>query len=323
MKIALVGEAFNDFGDNEAFSGATGWHLDKMLDMVGISRRDCFTTVVFKLNPKGGIRSLCGTKKEGIPDRPPILKGKYVKAQYAEELARFEQEITAAAPNIIIAFGPTSLWALTGEIGIKAARGVTRLSHLGIKVLATYDPQTVVRQWSLRPVTIADLQKAVAQSAFPEYVRPERLIHIPETVQELLDFEQEHFPSAKKLAADIETKQDQITCIGFSPDPSLAIVIPIFCHDGSNYWATLEEEVVVWKIMTRWLADYPTVYQNGIFDMSFLWKVYGIPAPKAIADTMLEHHALQPEMDKGLGFLASLHTDEPSWKMMGKGMKHD
>jgi hypothetical protein len=57
--------------------------------------------------------------------------------------------------------------------------------------------------------------------------------------------------------------------------------------------------------------------------MTFLWKVYGIPAPKACDDTMLAHHAMQPEMEKGLGFLASLYTDEASWKSMGKGLKHD
>lgn len=324
MKIALVGEALNDLDDGEAFSGVLGWHLDKLLDAVGITRRDCFTTVVFNLVPKGGnIKSLCGNKKQGIPNRLPLQRGKYVKAEYAEELARFDREIEAADPNIIVAFGATALWALTGEMGIRQSRGVCRLSASGRKVLPTYHPQAVVRQWTLRPIVIADLQKAVAQSAFPEYVRPERHICIPETIPELLAFEQEHFASAPKLACDIETKQEQITCIGFSPDPSYALVIPFFRHDGSNYWQTREEEREAWKIITRWLATYPTVYQNGIYDMSFLWRVYGIPAPLATSDTMLMHHALQPEMDKGLGFLASLYTDEPSWKQMGKGLKHD
>jgi len=323
MKIALVGEALNDLDDGEAFSGVTGWHLDKLLAAAGIARRECFTTVVFNLVPKGGnVKSLCGTKKQGVPGRPPLQRGKYVRAEYANELKRLDETLNAANPNIIVALGATALWALTGEMGIKAARGVCRLSTAGVKVLPTYDPGAVVRQWTLRPIVIADLQKAVAQSAFPEYVRPERRIYIPDTIPELLAFEKEHFTTAK-LACDIETKQEQITCIGFSPDPSRAIVIPFFRHNGSNYWQTREEELAAWEIIARWLRDYPTVYQNGIYDMSFLWRVYGIPAPLAVSDTMLMHHALQPEMDKGLGFLASLYTDEPSWKQMGKGMKHD
>ena len=33
-------------------------------------------------------------------------------------------------------------------------------------------------------------------------------------------------------------------------------------------------------------------------------------------DTMLLHHALYPEMLKGLGFLGSIYSDEISWKQM-------
>lgn len=33
-------------------------------------------------------------------------------------------------------------------------------------------------------------------------------------------------------------------------------------------------------------------------------------------DTMLLHHALQPESLKGLGYLGSVYTDEQSWKQM-------
>jgi len=323
MKIAIVGESLTDLDDGELFSGITGWHLDKLLAAVGISRRECFTTVVFNHPLKGGIRSVMGTKKQGIPARDAIIRGKYVKAEYANELIRLDAQLADVAPNIIIALGPTALWALTGEIGIKAARGVCRLSHAGQKVLATYDPQAVVRQWALRPVVIADLQKAATQSAFPDYIRPERLISVEPSIADLLEYENTYFNDAVKLACDIETKQDQITCIGFSPSPNRAIVIPFFLHSGANYWGTRQEELAAWEIITRWLREYPTVYQNGLFDMGQLWKTYGIPAPLAADDTMLAHHALQPEMLKGLGFLASLYTDEPSWKQMGKGMKHD
>ena len=35
-------------------------------------------------------------------------------------------------------------------------------------------------------------------------------------------------------------------------------------------------------------------------------------------DTMLMHHAMQPEMEKGLAFLGSVYTDEASWKFRRK-----
>ena len=320
MSIAIVSECLTDESN---YDRAVAYRLDEMLSIAGIRRRECYETVVFNCRPRGGdVKNLCGKKADAVPDLPPLFRGKYLRREYGGELERLNRQLLDASPNVIIALGTTPLWALTGEIGIRATRGVTRLSHLGIKVLPTYDPGAAMRQYTLRPIIIADFEKAKRQSAFPEYRVPERRIHIPETVDEILAFERDYF-SDTPIACDIETKQDQITCIGFSPDPSNAIVIPFFCHSGANYWQTKADELAVWGIVRRWLANYPTVYQNGLYDMGYLWRVYGIPAPRAIADTMLKHHALQPELEKGLGFLASLWTDEPSWKHMGKGLKHD
>jgi hypothetical protein len=43
----------------------------------------------------------------------------------------------------------------------------------------------------------------------------------------------------------------------------------------------------------------------------------------AAEDTMLLHHAIQPESLKGLGFLGSIYSDERAWKGMNdrKGYK--
>ena len=49
----------------------------------------------------------------------------------------------------------------------------------------------------------------------------------------------------------------------------------------------------------------------------------GIPVPSWTDDTMILHHALQPEMEKGLGFLASIYTDEGQWKRMVKHRSAD
>jgi len=38
-------------------------------------------------------------------------------------------------------------------------------------------------------------------------------------------------------------------------------------------------------------------------------------------DTMLCHHAIQPESLKGLGFLGSIYSDEATWKGMAKHAK--
>jgi hypothetical protein len=288
-------------------------------------------TNVFNFRPKrNDVMSLCGPKKQAAPDLPPLARGRYLRAEYSHELDRLYSEIREADPTVIIAFGATASWAFTGEGGIRKTRGVTspvtpRVAALcgERKVVPTYHPAAVMRQWTLRPLVIADCEKANRQSEFREFIRPQRRIYIEPTISDLLAFEEQHFAGSTKLACDIETKQEQITCIGFAPDPSTAIVIPFFCNSGANYWSTKEEELEAWNIVRRWCRDYPTVFQNGLYDMNFLWRVYGIPCPKACDDTMLLHHALQPEMEKGLGFLASLYTDEPSWKHMRKGLAHD
>jgi len=193
------------------------------------------------------------------------------------------------------------------------------------KVVPTYHPAAIGREWSNRPVTVADLEKAKRESESPIFIRPAREIWTYPTLDDLATYERDYILPAELLSNDIETWQDQITCIGFAPSPDSCIVIPFISElrEGKSYWPTIEEELIAWNYVRRWLAMKPSVFQNGMYDIQFLWRSYRIPVPLAQEDTMLLHHAWQPEMEKGLGFLASIYTDEPSWKHMRKGMKHD
>jgi uracil-DNA glycosylase len=334
-KIMLVGEAWGEHEEQQhaPFVGPSGWILDGMLSQVGLHRRDCYITNVFNLRPKpsNDVKNLCGTKAEGISGYPALTKGKYVLRKYQPELDRLYAEINKVNPNVIIALGATAAWALLHTTGIKAIRGSVAFtaenSKLGraYKVLPTYHPAAIAREWSNRPVTIADFEKAKRESASPSFRRPTREIWTYPTLEDLALYERLHIEPAEILAPDIETWQDQITCIGFSPSASSSIVIPFISEfrAGKSYWPTIEEELEAWNFVRRWCAMKPTIFQNGMYDIQFLWRSYRIPVPLAQEDTMLLHHAWQPEMEKGLGFLASVYTDEVSWKFMRKGMKHD
>jgi DNA polymerase I-like protein with 3'-5' exonuclease and polymerase domains len=74
---------------------------------------------------------------------------------------------------------------------------------------------------------------------------------------------------------------------------------------------------MAWDLV-RFLCSLDKNYigQNFMYDMNFLWTRYGIPVPGAADDTMLMHHAMQPEMEKSLAFLGTIYTDEPQWKFM-------
>ena len=65
----------------------------------------------------------------------------------------------------------------------------------------------------------------------------------------------------------------------------------------------------------------PKVFQNGLYDIHRLWRGYGLAVRNAEHDTMLLHHALQPESPKGLDYLGSIYTNEAAWKLTVR-MKH-
>lgn len=334
VKIALVGEAWGEKEEEQGrpFVGTSGWLLDQMLSQAGIARSECLVTNVFNLRPKpsNDVKNLCGPRTSGIPGMPQVQAGKYVLAKYAPELERLYAEVREADPNIIIALGATAAWAFLHSRGIRDIRGATATTCMATtarlgrsyKVLPTYHPAAVAREWSLRPVVIADLDKARRQSDTPDFVRPSREIWLRPSLLDLANYERDYIMPASSLAADIETKQDQIDCISFAPSPSTAIVIPFFLENGQNYWPTLQEELIAWNYVRHWLATKPIDWQNGMFDMNVLWWRYGMTA-LAREDPMLLHHAMQPELEKGLGFLGSIYSEEASWKFMGKGKKHD
>lgn len=322
-KLLILGEAW---GEAEArtrmpFVGASGNELTRMLSEAGISRTECYLTNVFNLQPRpsNDIENLCGPKADAIPGREPLRGGKYVRAEFAPELVRCSDELERVRPNLVLALGATAAWFCLGSSGIARIRGTVAQGIHGLKILPTYHPAAILRDWSLRHVTVLDMMKAKRQMDFPEVRRPARQIYLEPTLEEMEWFYDEHLVPARRIAFDIETAANQITCIGFAPSPQTAIVIPIFDHrkPGFSYWPDHSIELLVWKFIRKVLAlPQPKVGQNGLYDIRFLWESYGIPVNNYEEDTMLLHHALQPESEKGLGFLGSVYTDEPAWKLM-------
>lgn len=324
----LVSEYWSEDEAKEGrpFVGSSGFVLKGMLAAAGIALSDCYVTQVIATQC-GDIKKLCGGKAESIPGYPPIIKGKYIRNEFAEDLNRLYKEISNVNPNLIIALGPLSAWALCKSAGIKAIRGALAPTHPEIssrlgrpyKVLPTYHPASVNRDWSLRPVCITDFDKAKRNATTPEYSRPVRHVWIRPDLNDLAEFDRKFMQDVSLCSTDIETKGDQITCIGFAPSPKVAIVVPFYdaTKPDGNYWSNLADEMKAWEYVIRW-CKLPSLFQNGMYDIHFLWRRYGIPVPNAVHDTMLLHHAYQIEMEKGLGFLGSVYTEEASWKHMGK-----
>lgn len=350
--IVLLGEAM---GENEeklgvGFVGASGIELLRMLHESSIleltstdrdylskyyntsnpAMIDCIWRLhpeihrsnVFQRHPPGNrIEYFCGGKVGALSGYPALIKGKFVRAEFKPELERLGDELVSINPNLILCLGNTALWALSGKTGISKLRGTTSYaSHTvsGFKLLPTYHPAAVLRQWELRPTTVMDLIKAKRESAYPEIRRPHREIWIEPTIEDIHRFHNEHILPCKLLSCDIETSGNQITCIGFAPRPDIAIVIPFFDErrKGRAYWPSRELECAAWNVVRAILENgkIAKLFQNGLYDIAFLWRSIGIRVLGASEDTMLAHHALQPESLKGLAFLGSIYGNESSWK---------
>ena len=319
----IVGEAWGAEEERARlpFVGVSGRELSKMLSQAGINRHQCFLTNVFNLRPQpsNDIKNLCGPKATAIPGRPRLQQGKYIRAEFAPELARLSDEVHSQRPNLIIALGGTASWALLHDGRISKIRGAIASSPLGPKVLPTYHPAAVLRDWSLRTVTLLDLIKARTEAAFPEIRRPHREIWIEPSLNDLEIFNERFIEPCQRLAFDIETAGPQITCVGFAPNERVSIVVPFvdYRREGGNYWPTHGDEKAAWEFVRLVLeSDKLKLAQNGLYDVHYLWRQYGIAVRNFCDDTMLLHHSLQPESPKSLGFLGSIYTNEASWKLM-------
>lgn len=290
---------------------------------------EIYLTDVFKLRaPRGDLAYLCGPKSEGIPGYKALVKSKYVNKKYESELERLSEELLEVDPNLIVCCGNTALWAMTGATGITKLRGTTLLSTecvAGFKILPIYNPSSIMRQWENRPTVVADLMKAKREKDYAEIRRPKREIWIEPTIADIRQFVAQYVESCNILSVDIETSGTRITCIGFSPSADLAIVIPFDDERAAtgNYWSTDKDELECWDIIRTVLENkkIKKLFQNGLYDIAFLLRSYGIRTFGASEDTMLLQHALHPESLKGLGYLGSVYTDEGSWKHMRK--KHE
>ena len=297
-----------------------------MLTEAGINRADCYLTNVFNLQPvKNKIDSLCGPREQGIPGYPSLVPGKYVSRRYGPEILRLRREINDANPNVIIAMGNTACWATLGKTTIGKLRGIVQYSthtKSGVKVLPTYHPAAIFRQYGLRAITILDLMKAKRESGHRTIERPKRSIWIEPTLEDIYEFDKRHIQPSKRLSVDIETAGTIVTCIGFAPNPNVALVVPFYDprKPGRNYWVDVDGYRQAWDAV-RTILSRPTqekTFQNGLYDITFNWRALGLKTYNATHDTMLLHHALQPELLKSLQFLGSVYSDEGPWKSMRK-----
>lgn len=342
-RILFIGEAWGskEHMFQHALIGSSGQEFGKMLRDAGIGpelpypypnemdmmkhwqncaeNHEIFVGNVFNEKPFGNnVELFFTTAKEGLTHLPPLRAGKYLRPDMLHHIEALYAKVSAVKPNIIVALGNTACWALLGETRISHLRGTIKPSPVvGTKILPTYHPAAVLRQFNLRTIVLADLEKALRESAQAEIIRHKRYLTIEPTMMDILRWFQR---PADYYAVDIENRGGPISMIGFARSPEDALVIPLMdeTKPGWHYWPTIEEEMRAWRFIDGGLKKpVPKIFQNGIYDLSHLLR-YGFRPTMCDHDTMLFHHSLYPEMLKGLGFLGSVYADEIAWKGMGR-----
>lgn len=353
-RIAFVGEAPSDeeLHEGAPLVGASGRTMGQLLRTAGLVRTDTmprdfypelaerglrpllwersqfhWTNVFDEKLPDNEVKSWCAPAPEAHKwsdyDLDPIARAGFLRPAYSHHLERLRRELLTVQPTLIVPLGGTALWAFTGDSDIMAKRGAVDTARYlmpGVKLLPTLHPAGVIYQHKMFSVVVSDLEKAWAESQFPDVRLPKREVWVEPTLEDLETFKARYIKPGCLLSTDIETAGGQITCIGFAPSAERAIVVPFvdYRKPSRSYWATADDELRA----QRWVQDIledPTIFkmfQNGPYDIYWLWRAWRIKVMGYLHDTRLMHHALYPELPKSLQFMGATYGNQFAWKQM-------
>ena len=334
-RVMLVGEApgADEERLGEPFVGYSGQELTRMLHEAGINRSECFVTNVVRERPLGNdISQFIAFKKKDITKDHKLFRDKYVRSQVVYGYDLLYKEINMCKPNLIIALGNVPMWALTGEWGIGKWRGsmLYAKDFPDVKVIPTYHPALVLRDWSSRAITVQDLRRAARYRNGEPYptpkwnfiVRPsfERACFTLDALRQILD------AGELEISFDIETRGGHIACAGISWSPVDAICIPLMCIENiEGYWGVDQEGALVhrlYKILTH--PNAKVVGQNLLYDSQYTYRHWHF-IPNVTQDTMISFHTAFAGLPKRLDYQASMFCeyyvqwkpDKGHWKAGG------
>lgn len=338
LSLVILGEApaHEEVTTGEPFMGSSGKLLKRsLLPDAGLNPDNFhFLNTFIKRPPnnellKQWFANKTELKKLGhVPSGDPLNK-RYLLPEHRWQLEELDGRLRSLQPDLIICLGGTALWGVSGDGAIGTHRGTFFQSRYGLAI-ATYHPAALLRQWSNLPLAWSDLRKA-ARHLSGELPAPlKRRVYINPTWAEMGQVYAAFMrdPTAV-LGVDIETSPScgQITTIAFGT-PTLCICIPIWNKDAApgreNVYPVIADERKAWRWIDRFAKlPNPKVMQNGLYDSQYLMDAgpIDIRLSNWHDDTAILHHALQPELPKALGTLASIYLNEPSWKQMRAASK--
>ena len=310
-KVFITGNSEED-KTGRPFQGYAGGVFDNLLGQAGIARYQCLITNVARERPPANRISYYFEDKKCTIPKPNLVAW----------IVKLKEEIELYKPNIIVALGVTALWALTEEKKISDFRGyiIPCTLVLGQKVLATYHPSAVGREWKLYFQTVLDLRKALRHSNYFGIPKNEQIFIPNANVQQFITYMEELIakPELDKLSIDIETVQpgSHIEELGISHDPNFGM--SIFLLKGRAPALSENDELRLWQTFDRLVSCKKNIMQNGAYDTGVLWYNNHIFVENLWMDTLIAAHICWPELPRDLGFLGSVCLDVEPWKNTSK-----
>jgi len=267
-RIAIVGEAPGtvELARKRPFVGPSGELIRKAFKAVGLPPVE----EVYITNAL-----LC---------RPP--SGKPIKKEAIEQCrVRLLSELNRVRPEIIIAFGNTSMHALTGDYKKKITKEQGRVIHdhlldFDCKIIPAFHPAAILRDGGKYPLFVQALRRVSDAIRGRSLEPPPKPSYTVVRTPAQLARAKAGLVKQPYLAADIETSGDVITgrilCLGICWSPGRVLIFPE---------SVIPELGDLFKHLDpRW------VWQNGKYDLGFLHE-RNLPA-RLDEDTMLLHYCL-------------------------------
>jgi DNA polymerase I-like protein with 3'-5' exonuclease and polymerase domains/uracil-DNA glycosylase len=332
-RIVIVGEAYGATEDEEKapFVGESGKELTRMLTDAGIDRNECYLTNVINLRPPDNdLTNWLSEKKKHIKERDLYLTrhGLNFNDKIQLGLTQLFHDLSQIRPNVVIALGNAPLWALTGHWGITSWRNSTLQGvdeFAPFKVVPTFHPAGILRQWENRFFAVHDLRHARLESLYPEVRYPPYSFHIRPSFEKTCEVLQSLITKLDsgvhlRVAEDLETRWSLIACCGIAWSNYDAICIPFLSVQTGERYFQREQELIVIKLLRRLLThpNVEVVGQNFTYDEQYNARYWGFKC-NTYMDTMIAHHLCWPGTPKGLDHLSSLYCRfHQYWKDEGK-----
>lgn len=300
--ICVIGEApgVEEERARVPFIGLSGRELTKMLGEAGIARESCLILNVCNERPANNeIESFFYSKTEAKLLGREALLGRFPNDAILRGRDEALTLIAQYPRNLILALGDTALWALTGLEGVTKWRGSLLESLAGPKLIPTFHPVSVLHTWVQRPIAIQDMRRAAREARHPKIRKPEYKFTIRPTKASVINLLETLLLEGAPITVDIETRDNQIACIGLGWSDTAALCIPFIRVGGNgNYWEFKADELEIILLLREVLTKLPCIFHNALFDCQYIARQWGF-MPRIAGDTMFMQHVAFPALMGG------------------------